>query len=76
MRIAVPYENGEIFHHFGHTEQIRLYGGGSGATDAAARALTEGSLRMIPKPSAITTAKAASAGIVTGKASIAAARGR
>ena len=25
MRIAVTYENGEIFQHFGHTEQIKLY---------------------------------------------------
>ena len=25
MRIAVTYENGEIFQHFGHTEQFRLY---------------------------------------------------
>lgn len=25
MRIAVTYENGEIFQHFGHTEQFRVY---------------------------------------------------
>lgn len=25
MRIAVPYENGEIFQHFGHSEQFKLY---------------------------------------------------
>lgn len=25
MRIAVTYENGEIFQHFGHTEQIKVY---------------------------------------------------
>lgn len=25
MRIAVTYENGEIFQHFGHTEQFKLY---------------------------------------------------
>ena len=25
MRIAVTYENGEIFHHFGHSEQFKLY---------------------------------------------------
>ena len=25
MRIAVTYENGEIFHHFGHTEQFKIY---------------------------------------------------
>ena len=25
MRIAVPYENGQIFQHFGHTEQFKIY---------------------------------------------------
>lgn len=25
MKIAVTYENGQIFQHFGHTEQFRLY---------------------------------------------------
>ena len=25
MRIAVPYENGRIFPHFGHTEQFKVY---------------------------------------------------
>ncbi|MCI8956336.1 MAG: dinitrogenase iron-molybdenum cofactor biosynthesis protein [Eubacterium sp.] len=25
MRIAVTYENGEIFQHFGHTEKFKLY---------------------------------------------------
>ena len=25
MRVAVTYENGEIFQHFGHTEQIKVY---------------------------------------------------
>ncbi len=25
MKIAVAYENGEIFQHFGHTEQFKLY---------------------------------------------------
>lgn len=25
MRIAVPYENGSIFQHFGHTEQFKIY---------------------------------------------------
>ena len=25
MRIAVTYENGGIFQHFGHTEQFKLY---------------------------------------------------
>ena len=25
MRIAVTYENGEIFQHFGRTEQFKVY---------------------------------------------------
>ncbi len=25
MKIAVPYENGEIFGHFGHTKQFKVY---------------------------------------------------
>ena len=25
MRIAVTYENGEIFQHFGHTERFKVY---------------------------------------------------
>ena len=25
MKIAVTYENGEIFQHFGHTAQFKLY---------------------------------------------------
>ena len=25
MRIAVTYENGEIFQHFGHTAQFKFY---------------------------------------------------
>ena len=25
MRIAVTYENGEVFQHFGHTEQFKVY---------------------------------------------------
>lgn len=25
MKIAVTYENGQVFRHFGHTEQIKVY---------------------------------------------------
>lgn len=25
MRVAIPYENGEIFQHFGHTEKFKVY---------------------------------------------------
>ncbi len=35
MRIAVTYENGSIFQHFGHTESFKIYDVGNGAvTDA------------------------------------------
>ena len=35
MKIAVTYENGNVFQHFGHTEQFKLYQAeGSGVTDA------------------------------------------
>ena len=30
MRIAVTYENGEVFRHFGHTEQFKLYDAADG----------------------------------------------
>lgn len=25
MRIAVPFQNGQVFQHFGHTEQFKIY---------------------------------------------------
>ena len=25
MRIAIPYENGQVFQHFGHTSQMKVY---------------------------------------------------
>lgn len=25
MKIAVTYENGEVFQHFGHTENFKIY---------------------------------------------------
>ena len=25
MRIAVTYENGQVFQHFGHTEEFKVY---------------------------------------------------
>ena len=25
MRIAVTYEDGQVFQHFGHTEQFKIY---------------------------------------------------
>ena len=55
MRIAVTYENGTIFQHFGGGAQtalaqagIRLYGGVSGSADEAAAALAAGQLTFDP----------------------------
>ena len=43
MRIAVTYENGEIFQHFGRTEQFKLYDVENGAVAAAEIVGTNGS---------------------------------
>ena len=34
MRIAVTYDNGEIFQHFGHARQFKLYDVENGAIQA------------------------------------------
>ena len=62
MRIAVTYENGEIFQHFGHTEQFKIYdvedgkiissevvdagGSGHGALAGARMALSDVGIRL------------------------------
>ena len=43
MRIAVTYENGEIFQHFGHTEQFKLYDVENGVIVASQVVDTNGS---------------------------------
>lgn len=43
MRIAVTYENGEIFQHFGHTAQFKLYNVEDGRITAARVVNTNGS---------------------------------
>ena len=43
MRIAVTYENGEIFQHFGHTEQFKVYDVADGAITASQIIDTNGS---------------------------------
>ena len=43
MRIAVTYENGSIFQHFGHTEQFKLYDVESGKIVASQVVDTNGS---------------------------------
>ena len=43
MRIAVPYENGNIFQHFGRSEAFKFYDVDGGAVTAAAVVSTNGS---------------------------------
>ena len=43
MRIAVTYENGEVYQHFGHTEQFKLYDAEGGAIIAEQVVDTNGS---------------------------------
>ena len=43
MRIAVTYHNGEIFQHFGHTEQFKIYDLQDGKVVASVVLSTEGS---------------------------------
>jgi len=43
MKIAVTYENGEIFQHFGHTEQMKIYEVADGAVVSSAVVSTNGS---------------------------------
>ena len=43
MRIAVCYENGEIFQHFGHTAQFKLYDAENGTIVSSRIVDTEGS---------------------------------
>ena len=43
MKIAVTYENGQIFQHFGHTEQFKLYDVVDGAITSSTVVATNGS---------------------------------
>ena len=43
MKIAVTYENGQIFQHFGHTEQFKIYTVEDGKVVSAAVIDTNGS---------------------------------
>ena len=43
MKIAVTYENGEIFQHFGHTEQFKLYTVENGSITSSEVVSTNGS---------------------------------
>ena len=43
MRIAVPYENGQVFQHFGHTAQMKIYDAEGGSIISEQIADTTGS---------------------------------
>lgn len=43
MKIAVTYENGQIFQHFGHTEQLKVYEVENGSVKASRVVSTNGS---------------------------------
>lgn len=43
MKIAVTYENGDIFQHFGHTEQFKIYETAEGAVTGSEVVSTMGS---------------------------------
>ncbi len=43
MKIAVTYENGEVFQHFGHTEAFKLYETADGKVTASEIYDTQGS---------------------------------
>ncbi|MBQ1281049.1 MAG: NifB/NifX family molybdenum-iron cluster-binding protein, partial [Oscillospiraceae bacterium] len=42
MKLAVPYKDGEVFQHFGHSEAFRIYTIEDGAIVATATINTEG----------------------------------
>ncbi len=43
MKIAVTYEDGQVFQHFGHTEQFKIYDVENGKVTAATTVNTNGS---------------------------------
>ena len=43
MKIAVTYENGQVFLHFGHTEQFKIYEAAEGKVVSARVVETGGS---------------------------------
>ena len=43
MKLAVTYENGQVFQHFGHTEQFKIYDIADGAVTGSSVVDTNGS---------------------------------
>ena len=48
MKIAVTYENGQVFQHFGHTEQFKIYEAAEGKVVSARSALAEAGIQLYP----------------------------
>ena len=42
MKIAIPYENGQVFQHFGHSAQFKLYTVEEGRITSAEVVSTDG----------------------------------
>ena len=42
MKIAIPYENGQVFQHFGHSAQFKLYTAEEGRITGAEVVSTDG----------------------------------
>ena len=49
MKIAVTYENGQIFQHFGHTEQFKLYEAADGKVIQNGKLSVSGRKKSFPK---------------------------
>ena len=50
MKIAVTYENGQVFQHFGHTAQFKLYDVENGTVASSQVVDTNGSGHGAPPP--------------------------
>ena len=44
MKIAIPYENGQVFQHFGHSAQFKLYTAEEGRITGAEVVSTDDSI--------------------------------
>ena len=46
MKIAIPYENGQVFQHFGHSAQFKLYTAEEGRITGAEVVSTDGHILL------------------------------
>ena len=48
MKIAIPYENGQVFQHFGHSAQFKIYDAENGlilSSEVVSKICLEANLR-------------------------------